>query len=62
MFTLTTAVPAFQRKGGILTVRRRERHDEDILEIDGWLDGDVRAGRYCADDLRGTEPRLGTRG
>ena len=46
MFTLQTGVPAFQREGGLPTVRRRGRRDENILEVDRWSERDTRAGRY----------------
>jgi hypothetical protein len=58
MFTVQTGVPAFQRTGGILTVRRRRRHDGNLLEVDGWRVGGIRAGRYGTDHLRGADARL----
>jgi hypothetical protein len=57
MFTVPTAVPAFQRTGGILTVRRRRRH-EDILDVDGGRDGGVRACRYRTHHVRRADARL----
>ena len=59
MFTLQTGVPAFQREGGLLAVRRRERHDEDISKLDGRLDRDTRAGRYRTDRFRGPDASAG---
>ena len=58
MFTLQTGVPAFQREGGLPTVRRRGRRDENILEVDRWSERDTRAGRYCTHHLRGADTGL----
>jgi hypothetical protein len=58
LFTPQTGVPAFQREGGILTVRRRRRDDEDTLDVDGWRDGGIRAGRYGTEHVRGADARL----